>query len=112
MFDYNIEYRKNILFIRLIGSLNYNNVVSLDNELENIINKMGIKCIVFNFEQLKSIDTNSIQVLIKWYSLIKRRKGVSYICGVRGKLRIDSLLSNMCEVSNELSAIRVINWNN
>lgn len=112
MFDYNVEYRKNILFIRLIGDLNSSNVITLDTELENIINNLGIKCIVFNFEQLKSIDTNSVQILTKWYSLIKRRKGVSYICGVQGKLRINSLLSNMCEISNELSAIRVINWNN
>ncbi len=112
MFNYNIEYRKNILFIRLIGELNYNNLYLIDNELENIINNMGIYCIVFNFEELKSIDSYSVTNLIKWYNLIKKRKGVSFACGIRGKIGLNSLLSNMCEISNELSAIRVINWNN
>ena len=71
MFTYNIEYRENILFIRLIGNLNKNSISIIDNELENIICKLGIYNIVFNFEELNEIDLVATNSLINWYNLIK-----------------------------------------
>lgn len=112
MFNYNIEYRENILFVRLIGELNKNNISELDKEIKNIIYNLGIYNIVFNFEQLDSIDSKSITYLISYYNLLKKRKGVSLVCGVHGCLKKSNLLNYMKEISNELCAIRVINWNN
>ena len=112
MFNYNIEYRENILFIRLIGNLNKDNITQFDNEIKYIIYKLGIYNIVFNFEQLDSIDSNSITYLIDYYNLLKKRKGVSLVCGVHGCLKNSGLLNYMKEISSELCAIRVINWNN
>ena len=112
MFTYNIEYRQNILFFRLIGNLNKNNIKKIDEELNNIINCLGIYNIVFNFEELNTIDSDSIQVIINWYNLIKQRKGVSLVCGLHGAIKQGDLLKNTKEISNELSAIRVIKWNN
>lgn len=112
MFNYNIEYRENILFIRLIGNLNKNNIIEFDKEINNIIYNLGIYNIVFNFEQLNSIDSISINYLINYYNLLKKRKGVSLACGVHGCLKSSGLLNYMKEISSELCAIRVINWNN
>lgn len=112
MFTYNIEYRENILFIRLIGILNKDTIKSLDSELNNIIVKLGIYNIVFNFEELDEMDSMATTILINYYNLIKRRKGVSLVCGVHGCIKGSNLLSYMKEISNELCAIRVINWNN
>lgn len=112
MFNYNIEYRENILFIRLIGNLNKDNIYELDREIKNIIYNLGIYNIVFNIEQLDSIDSTAITYLINYNNLLKERKGVSLVCGVHGCLKKSNLLSNMKEISNELCAIRVINWNN
>ena len=56
MFTYNIEYRENILFIRLIGSLNKNTIKYIDSELDNIVNNLGIYNIVFNFQELIELD--------------------------------------------------------
>lgn len=112
MFKYNIEYRENILFFRLIGILNKNNIDIINNELENIICKLGIYNIVFNLEELIEIDLEATNCLINWYSLIKERKGVSLVCGVHGCLKKSNLLNYINEISNELCAIRVINWNN
>lgn len=112
MFTYNIEYRENILFIRLIGSLNKNTIKYIDSELNNIVNNLGIYNIVFNFQELVELDTFAAHTLIDWYNLIKSRKGVSLVCGVPGCVRKSNLLSYMKEISNELCAIRVINWNN
>ena len=112
MFTYNIYYRENILFIRLIGSLNKNTIKYIDSELDNIVNNLGIYNIVFNFQELVELDTFAAHTLIDWYNLIKSRKGVSLVCGVPGCVRKSNLLSYMKEISNELCAIRVINWNN
>lgn len=112
MFTYNIEYRENILFIRLIGSLNKNTIKYIDNELDNIVNDLGIYNIVFNFQELIELDNYAAHALINWYNLIKSRKGVSLACGVTGCVKKSNLLSYMKEISNELCAIRVINWNN
>lgn len=75
MFTYNIEYRENILFIRLIGSLNKNTIKYIDSELDNIVNNLGIYNIVFNFQELVELDTFAAHTLIDWYNLIKSRKG-------------------------------------
>lgn len=112
MFYYNIEYRENILFIRLIGDLNKKNINSLDEEIKNIIYNLGIYNIVFNFAELNKIDMYSSNLIIDWYNLIKQRKGVSLVCGMHNKMRKNTLLSNLNEINNELCAIRVINWNN
>ena len=101
MFYYNIEYRENILFIRLIGDLSKKNINLLDEELENIIYNLGIYNIVFNFEELNTIDSYSASLIINWYNLIKQRKGVSLACGIHNGIK-----------HNVLCAIRVINWNN
>lgn len=112
MFTYNIEYRENILFIRLIGKLTKKNISNIDAELQHIICNLGIYNLVFNFEELEYIDTYSSNILINWYNLIKSRKGVSLVCGVKDCIKKSNLLSYMKEISNELCAIRVINWNN
>lgn len=112
MFTYNIEYRENILFIRLIGSLTKITISNIDEELKNIVCNLGIYNIVFNFEELTEIDSIATKTLINWYNLIKSRKGVSLACGVHGCIKQSNLLSYMKEISNELCAIRVINWNN
>lgn len=112
MLSINVEYRKNVLFIRLIGKLNKNNFYKINDELDNLINKLGINNIVFNFDELYSIDTYSVNCLINWHNLIKERRGVSYICGIHNYHKLNNLLSCIKEISNELCAIRVINWNN
>jgi len=112
MFTYNIEYRKNILFIRLIGNLNINNISIINNELNLLINQLGFVNIVFNFEELDYIDIYSINNIISWYNNIRARKGVSFICGVHGYDNRNNLLNYMNEIDNEISAIKVINWNN
>ena len=109
---YNLEYRKNILFIRIQGSVNSCNIDNLNNELNNMILNLGINNIVYNFEEVTDIDNFSINTFIKWNKIIKKRKGVNYVCGVKSLQNKSNLLNYISEISNELCAIRVINWNN
>ena len=110
MFKYNIEYRKNVVFIRLIGNLSINNIDIINNELNFLVKELGFTNIVFNLEQLNYIDIYSINNIISWYNLIRNRKGVSFICGVHSNRY--NLLNYMSEIGNEISAMKVINWNN
>ena len=103
MLDYNIEYRKNILFIRLIGNLNKNTFNILESELNIIIKKLGFYNIVFNLEGVTNIDTIASNKLIDWSNIINIGEGVSYFCGT-------NKLNNVNIINNELSAIKEINW--
>lgn len=109
---YILEYRENILFIRIIGVLNKSNISILDDELNNIIYKLGISNVVFNLEQLNDIDEIASKTLANWSNIINKRKGVSLVCGLHSCIKKNNLLSEIKEISNELCAIRVINWNN
>ena len=100
---YILEYRENILFIRIIGILNKNNINILDEELDNIVNKLGISNIVFNLEGVTNIDTIASNKLIDWSNIINIGEGVSYFCGT-------NKLNNVNIINNELSAIKEINW--
>lgn len=112
MFTYNIEYRENILFIRFIGDLDEKFMKQINIELDNIINDLGISNIVFNISNLDNIDSTALNELINWYNLINNGKGVSLICGGYTHLKNILLLNNIKILNNELSAIKLINWNN
>ncbi len=111
MFTYNIEYRENILFIRFIGSLNEYTIDIIDKELDNIVNNLGFLNIVFNISNLDEIDDVAMHKIINWYNLING-KGVSLICGGYTHFKNILLLNNIKILNNELSAIKLINWNN
>lgn len=112
MFTYNLEYRENILFIRFIGSLNEYTIDVVNKELDNIVNNLGISNIVFNMANLEEIDNTALNSIINWYNLINNGKGVSLICSGYTHLKNILLLNNIKILNNELSAIKLINWNN
>lgn len=111
MFTYNIEYREQVLFIRFIGSLNKYTIKCIDEDLNNIVGNMGFNNIVFNLEEVVELDNTAISSLIHWHDLVKKRKGVSFICGLNDDVK-KNLTSHIEEISNELCAIRLINWKN
>lgn len=114
MLDINMEFHKGILFVRLSGILNEHTISKLDNEVTTLIKENGIRNIVFNVSNLKSIDCYGINSLLKSYEICKKNNGRSLVCGVNEglvKQRINNsrLLKYMYEASDELSAVNVIN---
>lgn len=108
-----MEVHKNILFVRLEGILNKNNVSQLQENVNKLINDNNIKNIVFNFTGLKSIDGYGINAILENYETIKKNNGKSLVCGLENSLirhRIDNsrFSKYMYEVSDELSAINYI----
>ena len=77
--NYILEYRKNILFIKIN--------VEITNKTLCIYN------IVFNFEGVTNIDESSVQCLKNWNDLIRKRKGVNYICSLSEIIKKTNILN-------------------
>lgn len=105
MLEINMEYRKGILFVRLIGTLNklvLNELSRVDKVLNN-----GIGCVVFNLEELTMIDEKGIDALWEEYQIVKGNGGVAFLCGIRHRivkkrLKRSCLLAYMNEIQDEL----------
>ena len=100
MIDYNIEFTKGILFVRLFGNLNKNNDKDLKNGIYEIIKEGGIKYLVFNIEELDSLDGTNL--FNECERIIKENDGKMLICGNYNDLYID----NFEYVDDELSALK------
>lgn len=114
MLDINIEFRKGILFVRLNGELSKNTVAKLDEEVTMLIKDNGIRNLVFNIVDLKSIDMKGINALLYNYEMIKNNNGKGCVCGINNtlvghRIKNSRLLKYMYETSDELGAFNIIN---
>ena len=113
MLNVGTEFRKGILFVRLKGHLNKDTVEKMNKRVTNIVKENGIRNIVFNFTNLKSIDIKGINAIFYNYELCKNNDGVSLFCGnndkIRDKLKRSRLVNYIYETKDELNAIRILN---
>lgn len=105
MLEINMEYRKGILFVRFIGTLNKMVLKELS-RVDEVLNK-GISCVVFNLEELIEIDERGIDYLWEEYQIVKGNGGVAFLCGihhrnVKKRLKRSRLLTYMNEIQDEL----------
>ncbi len=107
------EFRKGILFVRLKGDLNKENVDKLNKRVTSVVKDSGIRNIVFNFSNLKSIDIKGINTILYNYELCRNNKGRSLMCGnndnIRKKLKKTRLINYIYETPDELSAMKILN---
>ena len=113
MLNVGTEFRKGIFFVRLKGHLNKETVYKLNKKVTNIVKENGIRKIVFNFTNLKSIDFKGINSILYNYELCKNNDGKSLFCGnndnIRNKLKKSRLINYIYEIKDELSAINIMN---
>ena len=113
MLNVGTEFRKGILFVRLKGHLNKDTVEKMNKRVTNIVKENGIRNIVFNFTNLKSIDIKGINTIFYNYELCKNNEGMSMFCGnndkIRERLKKSRLINYVYETKDELSAIRILN---
>ena len=113
MLNVGTEFRKGILFVRLKGHLNKDTVNKLNKRVTRIVKDNGIRNIVFNFTNLKSIDIKGINTIFYNYELCKNNEGRSLLCGnndnIRSKLKRSRLVNYIYETPDELSAIKILN---
>lgn len=113
MLNVGTEFRKGILFVRLKGHLNKDTINKLNKRVTNVVKDNGIRNIVFNFTNLKSIDIKGINAIFYNYELCKNNEGRSLMCGnnerIRNKLKKSRLINYIYETTDELSAIKILN---
>ena len=113
MLNVGTEFRKGIFFVRLKGDLNKDTVYKLNKRVTNIVKKSGIRNIVFNFSNLRSIDTKGINSIFYNYELVRENDGRSLFCGnndnIRNKLKSSRLINYVYEISDELTAFKILN---
>lgn len=114
MLNINMEFRKGILFVRLVGKLDVSNCNVLDDELKSLIDGRSIKFVTFNVSELDYIDVDGINTILKYYKALSQMDGKALICGVDNelvKLRVHNSMIPyyVFETSDELGAINYIN---
>ena len=112
MLNVGTEFRRGIFFVRLKGHLNKDTINKLNKRVTNIVKDNGIRNIVFNLTNLKSIDIKGINTIFYNYELCKNNEGRSMFCGnndkIRNKLKRSRLVNYIYETNDELSAIRIL----
>lgn len=102
LLNLNMEYKNGILFVRLIGSLNKLTANKLVGSLIPIIVSQGIINLVYNFNELKSIDEVGYKTLLLGYNAIINNNGNVLVVNNRFNLKYFK------EVKNELSALKIL----
>ena len=111
MLDIEIEPFRGILFIRLSGTLNRSNINQLNTEVNNLIREIEAKNIVFNINDLKSIDKYGQNAIINSLRICRHNHGKSLICiGNNKKIipLIEKLITKTRIVKDELTALNFI----
>lgn len=107
MLKINMEYRKGILFVRLMGRLNKDTSYKLEDFLIKTITKHGIKYLVYNLDNLYSIDQKGIKTLQKGIKAVEKNNGSVMVCSTSPTLDIKDL--NVAYINSELSALNLLN---
>lgn len=96
----NTEFRKGVMFIRIKGCLCEKN---LDN-----IKYEDFKYIVFNFDNLLSIDSYAISYIIELNNKIEKNNGKIFICDSKNSF-FNRLFSGKIEIiNNEIEAFNIM----
>lgn len=97
MLKISTEYRKGVLFIRLVGRLD--NALLLE-ETFKFTDELGIKCVVLNFNYLNTVSLDSLNHIMNYNTKIKKQKKKLFICDTRGGRRLfkDIIPSIGCEI--------------
>ncbi len=114
MLEIDMEFRKGILFVRLMGVLLKTTVPILNKEVINVVKKYGIHNVVFNIHDLKEIDKYGIEALLNSKKCTNNLYGDTIICGlvnsdVEKKMKNKKVLNYLYETSDELTALHYFN---
>nr|MBP3259282.1 STAS domain-containing protein [Bacilli bacterium] len=110
MLEITKEFRKGILFVRLKGVLNKDTVSYLNKEVTKVVADMQFQNVLFNVEELTSIDIEGVHAILYNYNLCKDNNGISLLCGVNKSIKniINHNLSFIFQIKDEEKAINMV----
>lgn len=100
MIKINTEFRKGIMFIRINGCLNKSNIKILEYE--------DFKYVVFNLDNLLSIDSYAINYIINYNNKIIKDNGKLVICEKTNNLANNLFKNRIPIIDNEMKAFNIL----
>ncbi len=99
-----MEFRKGILFVRLYGQLTDQTINTFKTQVKEVIVNSGIKYVVLNVDNLKSISNEGILEIRKLKKILDKTDGKFFLFG--GEIKE---LKSLVNLENELNVFeRVI----
>lgn len=92
-----MEFRKGILFVRLYGSLNKDTLETFELEVKEVIINSGIRYVVLNVDNLKSISEDGVKEIKSLKKTLKKLDGGFFLFG--GEIKE---LKSLVNLENEL----------
>jgi len=112
MLNIDIEYKRGILFVRLKGILNKKTSIKLNDILECAIIRAGVKYLMINFENLISIDDEGLNVINENCLKLINNEGKLLTCGFNENIGIiieNSSFNNLIyKTNNEIGAFNIV----
>ena len=111
MLKIEIEYKKGILFVRLIGEGNKSTIKTMD-IVDNMIKRAGIKYLLINLEKVVIINQEEIISLISKYKNLIGKDGKLLICGYYDSFKLKVDMKDIDKIywsGREVSAFNIIN---
>lgn len=96
----NTEFRKGIMFIRINGTLNKENVNNIECE--------DFRYVVFNIDNLLSIDSYAIRYIINYNNKKIKDNGKLIICEASNKLGNNLFKNRIPIIDNEIKAFNIL----
>ncbi len=103
MLKTNIEFRKGVLFIRLNGIIDSEKYLE---ELNNLIEEIGIKYVVLNIGSIKYFDVKSIKNIVNYNKKILKERKKLLICD--NNTNREKLFNNIPNINCEIEAFSLI----
>lgn len=103
MLKISTEFRKGVLFVRLLGRIENDKYLEAIN---NLVEYVGIKFVVLNIENIKEIDVDNISDILKYNNKIKQAKRHLLICDANKR---SSIFENkISKITCEIDAFHLI----
>lgn len=108
-------YKRGILFVRLYGAINKDNKMEIDKTLNSAINKVGIKFLLLNFENVYYVNSDITKIINRWSKILSKNEGKLFVCGYEKvtentplKNSVIKIEENICKMQDEFSVFNVI----
>lgn len=108
MLKMNYEFRKGILFVRLLGNFDKDHYQRNIKKLNELIKEIGITNIVLNIDEIKSIDVSGINYILNYYKYIVSKRGSFILCEKDNTITRRIFKEKIPWIDNELKAFALI----
>ena len=109
MLEIDTVYKKGILFVKMYGVINNKTKDKIEYVLESAINKVGIKYLFLNFDNVYYMDIDISKIIEKWNIIVDKIGGKIFVCGndmiKRPLIKFDGAVEY---VNDEISAYNMV----